>query len=78
MAVAAIPKAKPAAPEAMPPINPPIHSEASVAVDNEEKISDHIEQEQRADRKARGQTDRDRDAGALAHRQEFDREHAQP
>src|SRR6185369_9439426 len=76
MAEAARPKAKPAAPEAMPPTNPPTQRTTRVVTESEAKISDHIEQEREADGETRGEADRDGDAGALAHRQELDGEHA--
>src|SRR4029079_15655406 len=78
MAEAARPKAKPAAPEAMPPMNPPTHRTMRVVTESEAKISDHIEEEHEPDRKTRGETNRNGDTGALAHRQELNRELAQP
>src|SRR6478735_421292 len=77
MAEAARPKAKPAAPEAMPPTNPPNQRTTRVVTESEATISDHIEQEREADGETRSEADRDGDAGAFAHRQELDGEHAQ-
>src|SRR3954469_19168895 len=75
---AATPKAKPAAPDAMPPRNAPSQRTASVVAGNEAKISDHIEQEREADGESCSKAERQGDAGALPHRQEFDGKHAEP
>src|SRR5262245_17974526 len=74
-----MPKAKPAAPDASPPRNAPSHSTLSAFTVNSAATagSAHIEHEHEADSEGRGKTDGNRDTGALAHRDEFDGEHAE-